>query len=97
MSQRTKQRAVALVALFAILFFAYGAANHFHSTSAAQDHCQVCHVAHSLSLNVSCAALFLAPSAIARLVLASRPNPHFEALYGHVPSRAPPASLQLFS
>jgi hypothetical protein len=93
MSRKTKQRLVALIALTAILLFGYSAANHWHSTAIAADHCQVCHVAHSLSVGVSGAALLLAPAAVTRLVLSFRVDPNLEPRYRYVSPRAPPFDL----
>jgi putative copper export protein len=86
-----KQRVVALVALTAILLFAYAAANHWHSTPTAEDHCQVCHVAHSLSVAVWCALLLPAPVTVVQRVLLSRADPALDLQDRHVSSRAPPA------
>lgn len=91
MSRRTTQRVVALIALAAILLFAYGVVNHWHSTATAQDHCQVCHVAHSLSLGISCAGLLPAPTVVHRSVLLSRTETARDPRDRHVSSRAPPA------
>jgi hypothetical protein len=90
MSRQAKQRLVALLALTAILLFAYAAANHWHSTPIAAEHCQVCHVAHSLSVGVSGAALLLSPTTVARLVLPSRADLGLELRFSHVSPRAPP-------
>lgn len=92
MSRRTTQRVVVLIALTAILLFAYAAVNHWHSTLGAQDHCVICHVAHSLSIGVSC-GLLLAPVVTFHRVLLSRVEPslHFEKR--HASSRAPPLAF----
>jgi hypothetical protein len=95
MSRRTTQRLVAVVALTAILLFAYGAVNHWHSTPTAQDHCQVCHVAHSLSVGISCAAILLAPAMVVRRIVLARIDPALDLESRHVSSRAPPFAFQL--
>ncbi len=74
----------------AILLFAYAAVNHWHSTPAGQEQCLVCHVAHSLSIDLSCSALLSAPAAVARLILPARPEPRPDFSFGQVSSRAPP-------
>jgi hypothetical protein len=81
--------------LTAILLFAYAAVNHWHSTPSAQEQCQVCHVAHSLSIGVFSAALLSAPAAVARLILPDRTDPRPDLAYTHVSTRAPPLSSQL--
>ena len=93
MSPNARQRVLAVIAIIAVLLFAYSAANHWHTTAMAADHCQVCHVAHSLSVGVSGAGLLLAPAAVTRLVLLFRADPYLEPCYRHVSPRAPPFDL----
>jgi hypothetical protein len=95
MPYKGKQRLFAVIALVAILFFTYASANHWHSTPTAEEHCQVCHVAHSLSVGISAAALPLAPAVIKRLILSSHTDPVADPHNRHVSSRAPPLPFQL--
>jgi hypothetical protein len=95
MPYKRKQRVFAVVALVAVLCFTYASVNHWDSTPRAAEHCQVCHVAHSLSVGISAAALIFAPAVVNRLALSSRMDPAVDPLGPHVSSRAPPLAFQL--
>ncbi len=95
MSHKSRQRLIAVIALTAIFLFAYAAVNHWHSTARSQEHCQVCHLAHSLWTGVSAGAVLVAPVLVSHPVLSSRRNPTLDLQDRHVSSRAPPFASQL--
>jgi hypothetical protein len=91
MSHRTTTRRVvtALLAGF-LLLFAFQVATHSHRNSVGDDHCQLCHFTHSVSLGASAAPAFVAPTAISRLALPAT-DPKVELQFRQLSSRAPPA------
>jgi hypothetical protein len=80
----------ALLAGF-LLLFAFQVATHTHSNSVGDDHCQLCHFTHSVSLGASAAPVFVAPTTVARLVLPVSTDPKVELQFRQLSSRAPPA------
>jgi hypothetical protein len=92
MSHRTTTRRV-LTALLAgfLLLFAFQVATHAHSNSVGDDHCQLCHFSHSVSLGTSATPVFVAPTMVARLVRPVSTDPKVELQFRQLSSRAPPA------
>jgi len=78
MSRSRLQRVVAVLTVALVVCFAFASAAHWHGNSTADEQCQVCHLAHSVSLGFSSAALLLAPSVVIRLIQPTSTNPKFE-------------------
>jgi hypothetical protein len=96
MPRRATQRFLAVLTVLAVFSFAFATASHWHSNSTGDEQCQVCHLAHSVSLGVSSTtALLLAPATVARLIVSASTDPKFEFQFREVSPRAPPLTLQL--
>jgi len=93
MSRRTAQRLLAVLAVVAIVSFAFASAAHWHGNSTGDEQCQVCHLAHSVSLGLSSTVLLLAPVTVGRLAQAVSTDPKLELAFRHVSPRAPPAAV----
>ena len=90
LSHSAKRKIVALIAVTAILLFAYAAVGHWHTTQASAERCQICHIAHSLSISISGAAVLGSPVILNRAVLCSRTDPALDLQQRNVSPRAPP-------
>jgi hypothetical protein len=90
MPHRTTRRVLATLLAGFLLLFAFQVATHTHSNSVGDDHCQLCHFSHSVSLDTSAAPVFVAPTAVARLVLPVSSDPKVELQFRQLSSRAPP-------
>jgi hypothetical protein len=90
MPHRTTRRVLAALLAGFLLLFAFQVATHSHSNSAGDDHCQLCHFSHSVSLDTSAAPVLAAPAAVARLTLPISSDPRIELQFRQLPSRAPP-------
>jgi hypothetical protein len=80
--------AVIVVAAF-VLSFAFQAAGHWHSQFEDQ-HCRVCHFAHSVTVDLSHGTTLPIPQAVARLNAAKSFDPQLELVFHQTSPRAPP-------
>lgn len=94
MSRRTTERILAVLTVLAVVSFTFAAAAHWHDSSAGDEQCQVCHLAHSVSIGFSSAVPLLAPAVVSRLIQPVSANPELELAFRHVSPRAPPAAIQ---
>jgi hypothetical protein len=82
-----------LATFVAVLVVSLGllAASHWHNRSFEDQHCRVCHVAHSVTVDLSHGTGLSVPDAVVRLVLTLAIDPHLQIISHQVSSRAPPA------
>jgi hypothetical protein len=88
---RTVHKALAIVVAVLVVSFALQAAGHWHNRSFEDQHCRVCHVAHSVTVDLSHGTGLPAPDAVVRLVQTRPIDLHLELISHQVSSRAPPA------
>jgi hypothetical protein len=74
-----------------VVSFAFQAAAHWHNRSFEDQHCRVCHVAHSVTVDLSHGTGLEAPAAVVRLAQTQPVDPHLERISNQVSSRVPPA------
>jgi len=73
-SRRTAQRLFAVLVAVAVLSFGLQAAGHWHSRTFEDQHCRVCHFAHSVTVDFSHGNALPLPEVVNRLAV----NPSFE-------------------
>jgi hypothetical protein len=81
---------VAVVVAAFVLSFAFQAAGHWHSQFEDQ-HCRVCHFAHSVTVDLSHGAVLPIPQAVAWLTPARPIDPQLELAFHQTSPRAPPS------
>jgi hypothetical protein len=91
-SRRTAHRLLAVLVAVAVLSFGLQAAGHWHSQSYEDQHCRVCHFAHSVTVNPSHAIRLPLPGPIARLSLIPRVDPTTDIVVHQLSSRGPPSA-----
>jgi len=91
MPRRTAHRVLAIMVAVLVVSFALQAAGHWHNRSFEDRHCRVCHVAHSVTVDLSHDTGLQAPTAVNWLVQTKPIDPHLELISHQVSSRAPPA------
>jgi hypothetical protein len=89
--RRTVHRALAIIVAVLVVSFALQAAGHWHNRSFEDQLCRVCHVAHSVTVDLSHGTGLQVPDAVVRLVQTRPVDPHLELVSHQVSSRAPPA------
>jgi hypothetical protein len=82
---------LAIAVAILVVSFAWQAAGHWHSRSFEDQHCRVCHVAHSVTVDLSHGTGLPAPDAVVRLAQTRPIDLHLELISHQVSSRAPPA------
>jgi hypothetical protein len=90
MKRRTTYRLLAIVVAAVVLSFAFQAAGHWHNQSFEDQHCRICHFAHSVTVDLSHGTTLPTPHAVAWLNPASSVDPHLEIVFDQTSSRAPP-------
>jgi hypothetical protein len=91
MKRRTTYRLLAIVVAVVVLSFAFQAAGHWHNQSFEDQHCQVCHFAHSVTVELSCVTTLPTPHAVAWLNPAIPVDPKLELVFHQTSPRAPPS------
>jgi hypothetical protein len=86
-----RRRVLATFLALVVVSFALQAAGHWHSLSFDDQHCRVCHLAHSVTVDLSHGTGLLAPDAVVQLAPTRSFDPHLELISHQVSSRAPPA------
>jgi hypothetical protein len=84
----------ALLAVFlavAVVCFAFQAAGHWHSNSYEDQHCRVCHFAHSAAADLSQVTALVIPAVVQRLSSNLDIDPALDVIFHQLSSRAPPA------
>jgi hypothetical protein len=90
MRRRTIYRLLAIVVAAVVLSFAFQAAGHWHNQSFEDQHCRVCHFAHSVTVDFSHGTTVPVPQAVARLNPTRSVDPQLELVFHQTSSRAPP-------
>lgn len=93
MPHRTTCRVLAALVAGLVLLFAFQVATHSHTNSVGDDHCQLCHFTHSVSLGTAAAPVLAAPATVARLTLPVSTDPKVELQFRQLSSRAPPSQV----
>ena len=91
-TRRTALRLLAVLVAVAVLSFGLQAAGHWHSQSYEDQHCRVCHFAHSVTVNPSHATTLPLPGLIARLSVIPRVDPTTDTVVHLLSSRGPPTA-----
>jgi hypothetical protein len=89
--RRTAHRVLAIFVAVLVLSFALQAAGHWHSNSFEDQQCSVCHVAHSVVVDLSQVTTLAAPDVVVRLISARPIDPTLDLVFHQLSSRAPPA------
>lgn len=90
-SKVTPRRLVAVLVAIVLVSFALQAAGHWHSKSYEDQHCRVCHFAHSVAVDLSHGSALPVPGAVVRMAPAASIDPKLELVFHQLSSRAPPA------
>jgi len=91
MKRRTTYRLLAIVVAVVVLSFAFQAAGHWHNQSFEDQHCRVCHFAHSVTVDLSHGTSLPTPQAVARLNPTRPVDPKLELVFHQTSPRAPPS------
>lgn len=87
-----KSRALLAVLLaVAVVCFAFQAAGHWHSNSYEDQHCRVCHFAHSAVVDLSETTTLVIPAVVQWLSCNLEIDPALDLIFHQLSSRAPPA------
>jgi hypothetical protein len=89
----TAQRLISVLLAVVVLSFAFQVASHWHRDSYDDQQCQLCHFAHSISVDLSHGTVLPAPSAAHTDVAVTWTDPQLEFVSHQLSPRAPPASL----
>jgi len=68
------------------------AAGHWHSRTFEDQHCRVCHFAHSVTVDFSHGDALPLPEVVARLALNLSVEPKFDDVVHQLSSRGPPSA-----
>jgi hypothetical protein len=88
---KTSRRFLAVFLAVAVACFAFQAAGHWHSNSYEDQHCRVCHFAHSAVVDLSQSTALVVPAAVQRLTSILDIDPALDLIFHQLSSRAPPA------
>jgi hypothetical protein len=89
--RRTAYRFLAILVAALVLSFAMQAAGHWHANSFEDQQCRVCHVAHSVAVDLSLVATLVAPDVVIRLISPLAIDPQLDPVSHQPSSRGPPA------
>jgi len=87
----TGQRVLAILVAALVLSFALQAAGHWHANSFEDQQCRVCHVAHSVAVDLSLVATLVAPDVVVRLIAPAAIDTQLDPVFHQLSSRGPPA------
>lgn len=90
MSRRTAYRFLAILVAAVVLSFAFQAAGHWHNQPFEDQHCRVCHFAHSVTVDLSHGTALPTPQAITWLNPTRSVDPQLELVFDQTSPRAPP-------
>ena len=91
-SRLTSRRLLAVLLAVAVLSFGLQAAGHWHSQSYEDQHCRVCHFAHSVTVDLSRATALPLPGLIARLSVIPVIDATLDTVVHQLSSRGPPSA-----
>jgi hypothetical protein len=75
----------------AVVCFAFQAAGHWHNNSFEDQHCRICHFAHSAVVDLSQSAVLEVPAVVQRFSSNFDIDPALDVVFHPLSSRAPPA------
>src|SRR3984957_3578848 len=91
-SRRTAHRLLAVLVAVAGLSFGLQAAGHWHSRTFEDQHCRVCHFAHSVTVDFSHGNALPVPEIVNRLAVKLSFEPALEVVVHRLSSRGPPSA-----
>jgi hypothetical protein len=91
MSRRTAYRFLAILVAGVVLSFAFQAAGHWHNQSFEDQHCRICHFAHSVTVDFSHGTTLPTPRPVAWLSPIRSVDPQLELVFHQTSPRAPPS------
>ena len=91
-SRRTAHRLLAVLVAVAVLSFGLQAAGHWHSRTFEDQHCRVCHFAHSVTVDFSHGNALPLPEVVNRLAVNLSFEPALEVVVHRLSSRGPPSA-----
>jgi len=91
-SRRAAQRLLAVLVAVAVLSFGLQAAGHWHSRTFEDQHCRVCHFAHSVTVDFSHGNALPVPEVVNRLAVKPSFEPALEVVVHRLSSRGPPSA-----
>jgi hypothetical protein len=91
-SRRTARRLLVVLVAVAVLSFGLQAAGHWHSRPYDDQHCRVCHFAHSVTVDFSHGDALPLPEVVTRLALNLSVEPKFDDVVHQLSSRGPPSA-----
>jgi hypothetical protein len=91
-SRQTALRLFAVLVAVAVLSFGLQAAGHWHRQSYEDQHCRVCHFAHSVTVDLSHGTALPLPGLVSRLAIFPRVDPTLDTVVHPLSSRGPPSA-----
>jgi len=91
-SRRAAHRLLAVLVAVAVLSFGLQAAGHWHSRAFEDQHCRVCHFAHSVTVDFSHGNALPVPEVVNRLAVQLSFEPALEVVVHRLSSRGPPSA-----
>jgi hypothetical protein len=91
-SRRTGHRLLAVLVAVAVLSFGLQAAGHWHSRTFEDQHCRICHFAHSVTVDFTHGNELPLPEVVNRLALNLSTEPALDVVVHQPSSRGPPAA-----
>ena len=91
-SRRTVHRLFAVLVAVAVLSFGLQAAGHWHSRTFEDQHCRVCHFAHSVTVDFSHGSVLPMPEVVSRVAVNLSVDPQLDDLAHRLSSRGPPSA-----
>jgi hypothetical protein len=88
---KTLRRLLAIFLAAGVVCFAFQAAGHWHSNSYEDQHCRVCHFAHSVVVDLWQSAALAIPAAVQRFSSNFEVDPALDVISHPLSSRSPPA------
>ena len=92
LSRRAAHRLFAVLVAVAVLSFGLQAAGHWHSRTFEDQHCRVCHFAHSVTVDFSHGSGLPVPEVVSRLAVKHFFDPALEVVVYRLSSRGPPSA-----
>ena len=91
-SRRTSRRLLAVLMAVAVLSFGLQAAGHWHSRAFEDQHCRVCHFAHSATIDFSHGTALPLPEVVTRLAVKTSADSPVAVDTYRLSSRGPPSA-----
>ena len=91
-SRRTARRLLVVLVAVAVLSFGFQAAGHWHSRTYEDQHCRVCHFAHSVTVDFSHGNALPLPEVVNRLTVVLSAESALEVVFDRLSSRGPPSA-----